>query len=102
VFIRIDVCDRCHDGTHVRLSAKLEGDEVPGTRSAPSLDLAIAVIASGIASAVVACLGVSEDLKTERDVDEMWDLMRALAAYQLRVQKALHFRVTAPGSTLMN
>lgn len=103
LIIRVYVGDERPGDPMVCLDAGLKSDERIGSRPAPSIDVALAIILEGISSAIAShAIQAMSDLKTEGDVDDLWDLLRALVAYQLHVQKSLHFHVTGPFSMTLN
>ena len=101
LYLSIDVCE-CSDGPDVRIRATTDIDTVKG-RHAPSIDSAIASLLHGITCSIVSFAAQKDiDLTIVRELDGIWDLLRVLAAYQLRVQKALHVTAMTQVSTALH
>lgn len=100
LYLSIDVCE-CADGPDVRIRATTDVDVVKG-RHASSIDSAIASLLHGITCSIVSFAAKGGDLAIARELDGIWDLLRVLAAYQLRVQKALHVTVMTQVSTALH
>ena len=101
IYLSIDVCE-CADGPDVRIRATTNAGDIKG-RHAPSIDSAIASLLHGITCSIVSFAAKGDvDLTITRELDDIWDLLRVLAAYQLHVQKALHVTAMVQFSTALH
>lgn len=83
----------------IRLTAQTTGANATAIepRECLDLDLAVTSILHGVSNAIaIAAPAGRLDFSVHDEVNELWRLLHALTAYQLRMQESLHLKIT-PG-----